>query len=106
MMFGKPVVGCRSGGMIEVIEEGVTGLLAEPGDTVSLETAIDALLSDSSQREAFGRAGRERYLQHYTREKLTERTLGFYRRVLDRAADAEIVAAVRDSRELVESGIT
>jgi glycogen synthase len=44
MMFGKPVVGCRAGGMSEVIEEGVTGLLAEPGDVASLVSAIGALL--------------------------------------------------------------
>jgi glycosyltransferase involved in cell wall biosynthesis len=40
-MFGKPVIGCRAGGMIEVIEEGVTGLLAEPGDAASLEASLD-----------------------------------------------------------------
>ena len=89
MMFGKPVVGCRAGGMIEVIDEGIAGLLAEPGDPISLGAALDALLSDAAKREAFGKAGRERYLQQYTRDKLTDRTLDFYRQVLDRAAEAE-----------------
>lgn len=82
MMFGKPVVGCRAGGMIEVIDEGVTGLLAEPGDAGSLEAALDVLLQDTAKREAFGKAGRARYLAHYTREKLTDRTLAFYREIL------------------------
>lgn len=82
MMFGKPVVGCRAGGMVEVIEEGVTGLLAEPGDAASLEVALDALLLDPRKREAFGAAGRRRYLANYTREKLTDRTLAFYRELL------------------------
>ena len=82
MMFGKAVVGCRAGGMPEVIEENVTGLLAEPGDPVSLEAALNALLQDDELRKAMGRAGRERYLAHYTREKLTERTLLFYREIL------------------------
>jgi glycogen(starch) synthase len=27
MMFGKPVIGCRAGGMVEVVENGKTGLL-------------------------------------------------------------------------------
>jgi glycosyltransferase involved in cell wall biosynthesis/GT2 family glycosyltransferase len=101
MMFGKPVIGCRAGGMAEVIEEGVTGLLAEPGDTTSLESALEVLLSDAGKREAFGKAGRERYLQHYTREKLTDRTLEFYRQVLDHAMEKDIAgSAAKDSHEM------
>jgi glycogen(starch) synthase len=88
MMFGKPVVGCRAGGMSEVIEEGVTGVLAEPGDVASLVSAISALLEDGTKRREFGRAGRERYLQLYTREALIERTLKFYRETLSRASAA------------------
>jgi len=90
MMFGKPVIGCRAGGMIEVIDAEVTGLLAEPGDPASLEAALEELLSDAAKREAFGKAGRERYLQHYTREKLTDRTLEFYRQVKDRSSEEEL----------------
>jgi glycogen synthase len=82
MMFGKPAIGCRAGGMQEVIADGVTGLLAEPGDAGSLQAVLDTLLADRGKREIFGRAGRERYLEHYTRETFTERTLVFYRDVL------------------------
>jgi glycosyltransferase involved in cell wall biosynthesis len=82
MMFGKPVVGCRVGGMKEVIAEGVTGLLAEPGDPESLRVALATLLADPAKRETFGKAGRARFLEHYTREKLTDRTLAFYHKVL------------------------
>ncbi len=82
-MFGKPGVGCRAGGMKEVIVDGVTGLLAEPGDTESLRVALDSLLADPAQREAFGKAGRERYLAHYTRDRMVERTLEFYRQLLE-----------------------
>ena len=35
MMFGKPVVGCNSGGTSEIVEDGITGLLAQPGDAGS-----------------------------------------------------------------------
>lgn len=87
MMFGKPVVGCRAGGMKEVIEESVTGLLAEPGDVPSLVSALGALLGDGLKRSEFGRAGRHRYLQLYTREALIERTLKFYRETLARRAE-------------------
>jgi len=82
MMFGKPVVGCRVGGMKEIIVDGVTGLLVEPGDPETLRAALASLLADSAKRAAMGQAGRARYLAHYTREKMTERTLEVYRELL------------------------
>jgi glycogen(starch) synthase len=89
MMFGKPVVGCRAGGMSEVIDEGVTGLLAEPADVASLVSAVGVLLGNSTARREFGQAGRERYLRLYTREALIERTLKFYRETLSRASKSQ-----------------
>jgi len=85
-MFGRPVVGCRVGGMKEIIEEGVTGLLAEPGDAESLRRALATLIAEPAKRAAMGQAGRARFLAQYTREKLAERTLQFYRDVLSASA--------------------
>ena len=85
-MFGKPVVGCRVGGMKEIIEEGITGLLAEPGDAESLRRALATLIAEPAKRAAMGQAGRARFLAQYTREKLAERTLQFYRDVLSASA--------------------
>jgi glycogen synthase len=106
MMFGKPVVGCRAGGMPEVIDEGVTGLLAEPGDTQTLGSALDLLLADPAKRAAYGKAGRERYLERYTRTKLTERTLEFYRRVLSSSLPAERQAMPPADAELALSSLS
>lgn len=94
MMFGKPAVGCRIGGMQEIIVDGVTGLLAEPGDPVTLQAALDDLLSDAAKRESMGKAGRARYLENYTREIFVQRTLEFYREILSKKNSTE-------SRELV-----
>jgi glycogen synthase len=96
MMFGKPVVGCRIGGMREVIDEGVTGLLAAPGEAQSLRTAISTLLADPEKRAAMGQAGRARFIENYTRDKLAERTLELYREVLGahRPGSQEIAQAV------------
>lgn len=101
MMFAKPVVGCRAGGMSEVIEDGVTGLLAEPGDVPSLIAAIGALLEDAEMRAKLGKAGRERYEQHYTREALINRTLRFYKQTLSRRtqrADSEPTLQFTETR--------
>lgn len=95
MMFGKPVVGCRAGGMGEVIEEGFTGLLSEPGDAETLRAALDTLISNPQKRQAFGKAGRARFLAHFTRDKLIDRTLDFYQQVIrsSKLANASIKSA-------------
>jgi glycogen synthase len=99
MMFGKSVVGCRVGGMKEVIAEGVTGLLAEPGDPESLRAALASLLADPAKRETFGKAGRARFLEHYTREKLADRTLAFYSKVLANQSSDQLSDQISDQAE-------
>jgi len=68
MIFGKPTLGCRAGGMMEVIEPDKTGLLAEPGDPVSLSSCLDRLISSPSLRASFGENGRHRYEQLFSIE--------------------------------------
>jgi glycogen(starch) synthase len=66
MMHGVPVVASRAGGIPEVVEDGVTGLLVPPGDAPSLAAAICRILDDACLRQAMGKAGRARYLAHFT----------------------------------------
>jgi glycogen(starch) synthase len=54
MQCGLPVVASRVGGIPEAVEDGVTGLLVEPGEPRALATAIDAVLGD---RELAARLG-------------------------------------------------
>ena len=54
MACGKPVVGTSTGGIPEVVEDGVTGLLVEPRDPESLAHAITALLKDEALASADG----------------------------------------------------
>jgi hypothetical protein len=71
-MYGKPVVGCRIGGMVEVVDDGVTGILAEPGDAQSLLQAVGRLVADPALRERMGRAARSRYLEKFTPERMAD----------------------------------
>jgi glycosyltransferase involved in cell wall biosynthesis len=57
MTVGTPVVATRVGGIPEVVEDGVTGRLVEPGDPPALAAAVLEVLD---RREAMGAAGRER----------------------------------------------
>lgn len=57
MNAGTPVVATRVGGLAEVVDDGVTGRLVEPGDPEALAAAVNEVLA---HREAMGTAGRER----------------------------------------------
>ncbi|NLF24848.1 MAG: glycosyltransferase [Deltaproteobacteria bacterium] len=81
MMFAKPVVACRSGGMQEIVRVGQTGLLAEPGDASSLEAALDQLICDEPKRRRFGSAGRELFLAEYTRSVMASRLEQWFKRL-------------------------
>lgn len=58
MALAKPVVAAAAGGVLEIVEPGITGLLAPPGDARAFEGAVRTLVCDSSQRMALGQAGR------------------------------------------------
>lgn len=70
MMYGKPVVGCSTGGMVDVIAEGETGLLATPGDAASLLAVLQRLIGDGDLRAKMGAAGRRRYEKLFRRDSM------------------------------------
>ena len=57
---GLPVVAGASGGVGDIVADGVTGTLSPPGDAVAFACAVRALLGDSARRAAFGAAGRDK----------------------------------------------
>lgn len=75
MMFAKPVIGCRAGGMVEVVEHGESGLLAEPGESGSLTLLLRQLIADAGLRCRLGLAGRRRYERLFTPERMAEGVL-------------------------------
>lgn len=66
--FGLPVIGTRTGGVAEAIEDGVTGLLVPEADLEALSTALSRLLGDAELRRRLGQAGRARALATSWRE--------------------------------------
>src|SRR5256885_13194192 len=60
MASGKAVIATSVGGIPDMIEDGVSGLLVPPGDEAALTAAIVALLGDPARRRALGQAARER----------------------------------------------
>jgi glycogen synthase len=60
MAAGRPVVAAASGGIVDMVVDGVTGHLVPPGDVSALAQAITSLLRDPDSARAFGAAGRNR----------------------------------------------
>jgi glycosyltransferase involved in cell wall biosynthesis len=83
MACGAPVVATRVGGIPELVEEGVTGLLVPPRDEDALAHAITTLLADSLLRERMGQRGRERAVAEFALDNILARTLSLYESVLD-----------------------
>jgi glycosyltransferase involved in cell wall biosynthesis len=81
MAAGTAVIGTRSGAIPETVEHGVTGLLVEKNDPVGLADAMLRLLQNSELREKMGRAGRNRALQNFTWDRVTETVSANYNKL-------------------------
>jgi glycosyltransferase involved in cell wall biosynthesis len=82
MLSGLPVVATRVSAIPEIVVDGETGLLAEPGDDQRLAEALLELLQDTERREALGSAGRKRALEEFSVARMADRTLDVYRSAL------------------------
>jgi glycosyltransferase involved in cell wall biosynthesis len=82
-------VATNTGGIPEVVEDGVTGFLVEPRDPKSLADAITRLLQDEGLRTRLGAAGLTRVRQQFTVDRMVAGTLAVYEQVL--AATGETV---------------
>lgn len=60
MLLGRPVVASNVGGLMDFIEDGVTGVLVSPGDAEALTRALDVLLDNPDLRARMGQAGQLR----------------------------------------------
>jgi glycosyltransferase involved in cell wall biosynthesis len=82
MAVGCPVVAARCGGIPEVVEDGVTGLLVAPGDVDAFVAAALRLVREPALRGRLAGAGRRRVEARFGVEAHTERVLEAYRSVL------------------------
>lgn len=82
MAAGLPVVGTRVGGVPEVVDDGVTGMLVPPRRSAALTEALRTMLMDPALRRRMGQAGRERALAEFSEDGMLERISAVYGEVL------------------------
>lgn len=87
MAHGTPVVGTRIGGIPELVSEGQTGFLAEPGDASSLAAAIARAAHAASDRAAYEKmqsACRSYVLAHCDQTRYMEELTALYQELVDK----------------------
>lgn len=78
MACETPVVASAVGGILEVVVDGETGFLVEPGDPEALARAINTLLWNPDLARSFGKAGRRRVEAHFSWDSIARQTKELY----------------------------
>jgi glycosyltransferase involved in cell wall biosynthesis len=88
MACSRAIVATRAGGIPEVVEDGVTGILTAPRDHAAMAQAIVGMLGDAQARERMGVAGLARVQEHFTVDRMVAQTAAVYSRVARRGHEA------------------
>lgn len=78
MACARPVVVTRSGGMVESVVDGETGFIIEKRNPEMLAEKIMTFLRDKELSAEFGRAGRRRAVEVFSRDRMTRDTVALY----------------------------
>ncbi len=79
---GRPVIASRLGAMAEIVEEGRTGLLFEPGNARDLAEKVRYMLDHPVERERMGREARADFEVRYTAEANYPQLMGIYEKTV------------------------
>jgi len=80
---GRPVIASRIGVLPEIVDDGVTGLLFEPGNADDLAKKIRYLWDNPGLCRKMGQAGRGKALREYSPEKYYERLMAVYKKTIE-----------------------
>lgn len=78
MAVGRPVVASAVGGLPDLVEDGVTGILVDPKDAEALAEALEYLLLNPKKAEQMGRAARARFEERYETSRFVDETQQVY----------------------------
>src|SRR5207248_9571319 len=83
MACARPIVATRTGGIPEIVEDDVNGLLVPPRDAPALARAIVRALKDAPLRQRLGDAGFARVRERFTVERMVVETAAVYERLIN-----------------------
>jgi glycosyltransferase involved in cell wall biosynthesis len=89
MASGLPVVAAEATGATNLVRDGETGVLVEPGDSIGFADALEAYARDPGLRQKHGEAGLA-YARTHDWDAINAAVLDVYRRVLERRAPGAI----------------
>ena len=82
MAVGKPVVAAATSSLPEVVEDGITGFLADPTNEQDFDDKIAALLDSSERRDDMGRRGQRRIAEQFDFRRTAEKMIEVYRQLV------------------------
>jgi len=82
MQFGLPVVATNVGGIPDILQHGVNGLLVPPGNVPELAASLKQLLVDKAARLQMSYSVRERFMQQFTLAKYYDGLTGIFEQAL------------------------
>ncbi|HXT01782.1 MAG TPA: glycosyltransferase, partial [Elusimicrobiota bacterium] len=83
MAAARPVIATNVGGIPDLVEHGVTGLLVPPGDTDALAKAVEYMLAEPARTEEMGRRARARWEELYSLDPFYLATEKVYAEAID-----------------------
>ena len=82
MAASVPVVTTDTGGTSELVIDGLTGFMVQPGDAAALGDRIGRLCGDAEMRRKMGEAGRRRIVDHFTTDRMARKFEALYSRLV------------------------
>ncbi|HLV88239.1 MAG TPA: glycosyltransferase family 4 protein [Candidatus Sulfotelmatobacter sp.] len=92
--MSKPVIGSRIGGIPELVDDGHTGLLANPGDPADLREKIEFLLARPTLAQEWGRNGSGMLRAGFSRGAHYDRLMAIYEAALHSNSEPETLTAI------------
>jgi len=106
MASGVPVVATRVGGNTEIVEDGVTGLIVAPRDSVMLADAMTTLIGNPALASTFGAAGKRRIAELFSLERSVREIEGLYQKLIGGCAQIPVETTPGAWRSEVSSAKT
>lgn len=78
---GLPALASRTGGIVDVVEDGVSGVLVAPGDVLALASGLRVLAGDAERRAGMGREARRKALARFDERDSLDRYRALFREV-------------------------